>query len=235
MEAQSRAALGGSIELHNLKLPGVSGNYANTPDTAGNSITGDMEVRALVALYDWTPGAAMTIMAKNAGANQLSWRFGVDTSGNLTYAWSTLGVAFVVTKTSTSAVVAGDGQKIWVRVTMDVDNGAAGNDGAFYTSTTYNPDTNQGTWSQLGTTVTTATATSIFDSTSILELGSETTGTGNLLNGRIYRAQLYSGINGTLIADFNVESAKRDAATFTATTGEVWTITSTGANPAHIA
>jgi hypothetical protein len=41
-----------------LALGGIAGNYASTPDSVANSITGDIDIRTKVALADWTPAVA---------------------------------------------------------------------------------------------------------------------------------------------------------------------------------
>jgi hypothetical protein len=108
---------------------------------------------------------------------------------------------------------------LWVRVTLTVNNGASGNDSNFYTST------DGTTWTQLGTTVTTAGVTSIFASTSIVEVGSVNAGALGPVSGRVYRAQVLNGINGTTVLDVDCDAITSGSATsFTATTGQTVTI-----------
>ena len=53
---------GGPPQIENtLRLPGLSGNYLSTPDTAATSVTGDIDIRVKVALDDWTPSATQTL------------------------------------------------------------------------------------------------------------------------------------------------------------------------------
>ncbi len=202
-----------------LSLPGTSGHYASTPDSAANSITGDIDIRVKVAKTDWTPATADCYAAK--WNTSLAWLFRGQTTGELIYNWSADGASSVATKVSSVATGFIDGTVHWVRVTHDVDNGAGGNDVKFYTSE------DGVNWTQLGTTQTTAGTTSIFNSTAVVEVGSASGGTANQLNGKIYSAQIYDEIDGTTpLVDFNPH---RDATTPTgtitsSTTGEVWTI-----------
>ncbi len=177
-----------------LYLTGASGNYASTPDAASLDIVGDIDLRVRVNMDDWTPAAESTLIAKyTATGNQRSYALAVTATGALILRWSEDGTAL---KSSTSTVVNTytNGTTHWVRAILDVDNGAAGNTARFYTSE------DGTTWTQLGADVVTATATSIFASTAVLELGSQTGGTVNRLAGKIYRAQVLSGIAGTAVA-----------------------------------
>lgn len=211
-----------------LYLPGVAGNYASTPDSAANSITGDIDIRVRVALDDWTPAAIQLLVSKYATTgNQRSYRFYVNASGNLQFDWSVDG-ATALQKSSTSATGVSDGAEKFLRVTLDVDNGAGGNDVKFFLS---DDGVN---WTQLGNTVTTASTTAIYDGTSIVEIGSNAGGL-NATAGKIYRAIIKNGIDGTTVVDFNPADASDGASSFSSSaTGETWTVNTSGALPAQI-
>src|SRR3546814_4084966 len=70
-----------------------------------------------------------------------------------------------ITAVSTVAVPA-DSTRVSIKVTLDVNNGAAGNDVVFATA-----DSIDGTYTQLGTTVTNAGVTSVHAGTADLEIG----------------------------------------------------------------
>jgi hypothetical protein len=99
---------------------------------------------------------------------------------------------------------------------LQVNNGSSQRVNKFYTS-------DDGvSWTQLGTTVTTAGATSIFDSTSALEIGSVSLGSNNVLDGTVYRAivqSAYDTADNTTSAVFDADFASQtaDALAFTAT------------------
>lgn len=184
-------SLGGDAYLH---LPGASGDYASTPDAAALDIVGDIDIRAKVALDDWTPAAESTIVAKyTATGNQRSYALAVTATGALIFRWSENGTA-EKTETSSATVSASNGTATWVRATMDVDNGSSDAEVKFYTST------DGSTWTQLGATQLNGATTSIFASTAVLELGGQTLGTVNRLAGKIFEAQVLSGIGGTSVA-----------------------------------
>lgn len=188
-----------------LSLPGTTGNYASAPDSSALDITGDIDLRVKVSLTDWTPSTAQTIMAKYVeGGNQRSYSFGVSTTGTLSLVWTADG-ASVIAKESTVVTGITDGTTKWVRVTLDVNNGASGNNVEFYTS-------DDGiTWTKLGATVTTSGITSLFSGTASLEFGSINNGTKSNSSPTIYRAQIRNGIDGTVAFDANFESVPADS------------------------
>jgi hypothetical protein len=201
-------------------LPGALGNYLSVPDAASLDITGDLDVRVLAAMDVWASGSTGTLMSKfNTTGNQRSWLFMLTASGLLRLIWSTDGAA-QTTIDSTAAISAADGALLWTRVTVDVNNGAGGYDVKFYTST------DAVTWTQLGTTVTTAGATSFYSSSAAVEVGSYNVGTGNPISaGKIHRAEMRNGIDGTLVLGVDAGVlASGGATSFTASTGQTVTI-----------
>jgi hypothetical protein len=198
MEVNNRYMASGTY----LYLPGVASNYASTPDAAAVDIIGDIDIRVKAAFDDWTPSATQILLGKYASGTQYSYAFSVASNGRLQLGWSPLGTtASGITVSSTVSPTVVDGETIWVRATLDVDNGASGNDVKFFTS----PDGT--TWTQLGSTVTTAGTTSIFNSTAVLEVGSILVGTSNPARGKFFRAQVLNGIDGTVAFDANFETS----------------------------
>jgi hypothetical protein len=210
-------------------LPGTSGNYASTPDSAALDITADIDIRIKVACSDWTPSSAFDFLDKiTSDAAQFSYMLRLNTDGTLVQYWtedgSTLRNAF-----STVAVGAADGTPKWVRSTLDVNNGAAGRDIKFYTS-------DDGlTWTQLGTTVTQAGTTSIFSGTASLHIGGERSGVAGILAGKVYYAELRNGIGGAVVAKFDpANDAENGDTSFVSSTGETWTINQSGSPAARL-
>lgn len=205
-----------------LFLDGTSGNYASTPDAASLDIVGDIDLRVRVAMDDWTPAAESTLIAKyTATGNQRSYALAVTTTGALIMRWSEDGT---VEKSKTSSVVNSftNGTTHWVRATLDVNVG--GTDAAvdFYTSE------DGSTWTALGTQQLNGATTSIFASTAVLELGSQTAGTVNRLAGKIFRAQVLTGIGGTAVA-----SPIASTTSITDATPLTWTVQGTAYLSSH--
>jgi hypothetical protein len=193
--ATNGSAVASAQGVDAVYLPGTSGAYASTPDSAGISVTGDIDIRAKVALDDWTPAAAAWIFSKaNLAGTERSYGLSVNTTGVLQMNWSADG-STLTTKSSTVATGFTDGTAHWVRVTLDVDNGAAGNTVTFYTSE------DGSTWTQLGSTVVTAGTTSIFNGNTALEISGRTAGTQNWLIGSFFEGQIRDGIGGTVVAN----------------------------------
>jgi hypothetical protein len=109
----------------------------------------------------------------------------------LTFVWSADGTATVATVASTSAVPFTDGQTGWIRVTLDVDNGSAGNTATFYTST------DGTTWTQLDSPIVTAGVTSIFNNASVpYSVGSYHTTPTDPFFGDIFWVEVCIGLAG---------------------------------------
>ena len=226
--AADRLASLDSEELGYVYLPGVASNYLSVPDAAALDITGDIDLRVRVALDDWTPTTEQQLIAKYlVTGNQRSYRLSIrDTTGFVRLAWSNDGTAENF-KQSTVAPTASDGQPLWVRATLTVNNGSSQNEVRFYTSS------DGSTWTQLGSTVTTAGTTSVYASTSLLEVGTYNTGASNPAAFRCYRAQVLNGIGGTTVLDVDCNAITSAAATtFTATTGQTVTINKSGTRQA---
>lgn len=186
-----------------LILDGSSA-FARTPDAAALDITGDIDMRADIVMTAWPPSSERRLIAKYATTgNQRSYNLSINSVGQLRVNWSPDGTA-VLTRTSTVAVPIAIGDRIGVRATIDVDNGASGHTVTFYTSTDWS------TWTQLGSPVVTAGTTSIFSGTGVLAVGARDTPAADYLPGNIYRAEVRSGINGTVVAAPNFQGGAVD-------------------------
>jgi hypothetical protein len=207
-----------SIGFKYLDLPGTSGDYASTPDSAAASIAGDIDIRAKVALADWSSASDQALIGKWGSGTSRSYYLRADSTGRVRLFWTPDGTATnSISEISTAAVGFGDGEVGWVRAAMDVDDGSGNRVIKFYTS-------EDGiTWVQLGTTIITVGTTSIFDGTDSVTIGQ----VANAIpaTGRIYHAQVYNGIDGTLAVDFNAQDADVGDTSFVSVkTGETWTI-----------
>ena len=98
---------------NSLILPGVAGNNASTPDSAANSITGDIDIRVRVAMADWTLGADMSFVDKNFSGTESYrlimtatnfLRLDVQVSGSLRSAAATSETGFT------------DGVAYWIKI-----------------------------------------------------------------------------------------------------------------------
>lgn len=206
-----------------LYLPGVSGNYASVPDEAALDIIGDIElVIGLVAPP--TIGTSQFITKDGISGSQRSFNFNITAGGLLKLFWTVNGTGGGADVSSTAAI---DSASTWFKVTLDVDNGASGNDVTFYEST------DGETWDQVGAAVTTPGVTSIFSSTTAVGIGASAVGSFPLA-AVVARAIIKNGIDGTTVLDidFTDPAVAHGATSFTATTGQTVTINQSGTNDA---
>jgi hypothetical protein len=198
-----------------LYQPGVTLNWASTPDAAPLDITGDIDLRVDVALDSWS--SSQYLLGK-AATGQRSYNLLIVSGGFLRLEISNDGTT-VINITSTVAVGLSAGQRRWVRGTLDVDNGASGRTATFFTST------DGVTWTTLDT-VTSAGTTSLFAGTAGLVIGGNAFG-GFEAAGKFYRAQVRNGINGTVVfdADFTTGITTGAQTTFTESSSNAATVT----------
>jgi hypothetical protein len=219
------------IKADGLVLKGVTGQYASAPDSAAFSITGDIDIKVKVTLPDWTPATAPIFVAKRQDAgNQQSFYFQIFGAGTLTIGTSATGAGPILENTSTVATGVSDGATKWIRATLDVNDGAGNRVAKFYTSD------NGTTWTQLGTTVTTAGTASIFDSTSPLEIGSRNAGVNNLMNGTVHEVIIqsaYDTANNTasLVFDADFDAQTPETTSFVESSSNAATVTMQNTNP----
>lgn len=212
-----------------LYLPGATGNYVSTPDHADLDITSDIDLRAAVALDDWTPASPMTLIGKWVQtSDDRQYLVRILSAGTIDLNWSTDGTSgTALNEQSTTAPTVTDGDLLLVRATLDVDNGSGGYDVKFYTKAApvgvVNDDLLDDTgWTQLGTTVTGGSTTSIGALAGDLEVGTFNGGANGPMAGQVYAGAVLDGIGGTTAANFradvgNVGPRYRDS------TGKVWT------------
>lgn len=210
-----------------LDLPGGSGDYASTPDAAALDITGDIDIRFDATLINWVlpdyPSSGRStfdrteLVAKSA-TNQVSWELYTRLS-KLYFVWSTNGTALNAAASTVDLPLTTSG-RLAVRVTLDVDNGAGGNDVKFYTS-----DSISGSWTQLGSTVTGTGTTSIWSGTANLRIGS--IATSSLYDeaiGSVHAVEVRNGIGGSAVANPVFTSQSSGTTSFADGAGRTWTV-----------
>jgi hypothetical protein len=205
---RGRPARGPRRRLH---IPSSGTVGASTPDSAANSVTGNLDVRARWYQNVWSQDFGGLV--HKGRANTASGAYEIYArAGGLEIAWHQADGALKVA-TSPPMYARNGPQPIWGRVTLRVSDGAVD----FYMSD------DGADWRLLHST--SVGATSIRDTTAVLEVGGMSGGTLNPLNGKLLYAEVRSGIGGTVVARFDPGQAVDHAASqWTADTGEVWTI-----------
>lgn len=199
-------------------------NDALTSDKALLDVLGDMEVRVDIWPHQWQlPGVTtMVIAGKYAStANQKSWLLWLNYDGTLQFRTSPDGSTNVTFASTVPVPVTST--RLSIKVTIDVDNGAAGKTVQFFTAPSIN-----GTYTQLGATVTTAGITSIFNSTAAMSIGTAADApafaSGYTFGGKFYELQVRSSIGGTLVANPVWGSAALGATSLADGLGNTWAL-----------
>lgn len=213
--ATARANLG-AAQSRSLRLTGTASNNVSTPDSPAWNPTSTLDLRAAVALDDWTPAANTTIISHfDSSGNQRAWSLGVDTAGRPFGWYSSSGSGPIQVIASTPAVVS-DGGWLCVRSIWD----ASGPNVKMYTKPFKSLedlalDTG---WTQLGATLTSSVPGSIFDSSAPLVVGELVT-SGQQFIGRI--AGVIVGVDGVTVASPRFDSPVHPR--YTDAQGNVWT------------
>ncbi|MGD6750996.1 hypothetical protein [Streptomyces sp. BH105] len=202
---------------HFLDLDGTAENYASTPDTAALDITGDLDLRIELSASWHRPGV-QTLIGKWGGPGQRSYLMRLE-DGQLRLYFSLDGtINYTAAKTLPALP-----ERAALRSTLDVDNGA----GQWTISHFWAP-TLDGPWEQFGTFdyggVPTAPL-SLFPGPAPLAIGPVDTSTNPPrlpVEGKVYRAEVRSGINGTIVARPDFTTRPVGAASFADSAGKTW-------------
>ncbi|MFJ7269433.1 hypothetical protein ACIQV3_22775 [Streptomyces sp. NPDC099050] len=210
-----------------LVIPSGVRGRATTADTAALDITGDLDVRADLTPSVWACSTGVfgwSVFGKyNSTTNQRSWLMAIRDDGAIEFRWSADGTAFIFAL-STLPVAFGPGERGAVRATLDVNNGGGGYTVAFYTAPTL-----AGQWTQLGTSVaTTGGTTSIFNSTSGVEVGDIASNTYAPVSRQYHAIEIRSGISGSVVADPDFSAQASGTTSFADDAGRTWTTANGG-------
>ncbi|MFB7354862.1 hypothetical protein [Streptomyces gardneri] len=196
---------------------GTGTNGMTTPHNAAFSVT-DLDLRMDLALEDWTEQQGLASRWVAAGNNR-SWGVYMGGTGLIGLVWSPTGTATTITRFSSVPVGAYNGQRLTIRITLDVDNGAGGYELRIYTGRTVD-DTE---WTLLGEPLTGTSTTSLYAATAGLEFGDHSGLVLNMLNGKAFALRLMTGINGTTATRMTTRDASPGASSFTSG-GAAWTV-----------
>jgi hypothetical protein len=184
------------------------------------TVTGDIDIRVDLAMDNWVPGAVQALATRTGAAGHWAWQFAVRANGALRLTWSANG-STTIGPDSTQVLPFVKGERMAVRVTLDVDNGSSQRVLTYYTAPSI-----AGPWTQLGSTVTGA-VTSIFAATAPLDVGAR--GTIELLAGLVYGVEVRNGIDGPVVARFDATDKTPGDGTITDESGKVFTLSGNAA------
>lgn len=211
---QAGASLAALVGQGGLLLDGTANSYAETTDKAALDILGDIDIR--VETIQYVIGGFMTLLSKWTPAAQQSYQFTIVpafTQMHLTT--SSTGANSVANQ----GVISVQGFPVAFRGTLDVDNGSAGRTARYYSAATLD-----GPWVEMsGSPVTTAGVTAIFNSTSVMRLGTLGNGTQGFV-GRIHRAEVRNGIDGAVVANPDFRNLAPGTTSFADAAGNTWNL-----------
>ncbi|GGV86691.1 hypothetical protein GCM10010294_67610 [Streptomyces griseoloalbus] len=205
------------------ELPGgltYSSLFVN--DAPALDVTGDFDLRLDVALEDWSESQMLALRYQSTG-DQRSWALEI-LNGTLTFMWSPTGLlAGRIDRAATEPVRGYNGQRMALRVTLDINNGSGGYELRFWTGRTVDDEE----WHLLGDPIVGTGTTSVFAGSAYMELGAgfnfnQTPGGGSLnrMRGKAYALQLRD--SGTVKVDMSTTSATPGGTTFVDATGLTW-------------
>ncbi|MEU5094951.1 hypothetical protein [Streptomyces sp. NPDC020996] len=198
------------------EMSGAAGNKLSTPDSAAMAVT-DLDLRVEIALEDWSQ-QKIAGRYSTVGENR-SWALSLAGTGQLSFLWSPDGtLASRIARFSTESLQAYNGQRLALRVTLDVNNGAGGYELRFYTGRTVG----DAEWSLLGDPITGTSTTAVFDGSAGIELGEVSGLVDNALKGKLFAFKLMTGIGGSTAVGMTTADAAPGATSFTSG-GVVWT------------
>jgi hypothetical protein len=224
-EAAAHVQLGGTGPAHrrpNVALINTTGfaGAIGTPDAARFDILGDVDLRWVGARDAWNIAADAYVSKWDTLFGGLrSYMLSTTAARAITIKWSVDGTAELSMTSDASFPDPQSGYfaPLGIRAQLDVDAGGGNRAATFYTSSDLGA-----TWQQLGNTITTAGVTSIFNSTSAVQVGGHST-IIIVGNSYTYQAWIYDS-TGALVANPRpIDQAPR-APAFRDDQGNLWTV-----------
>lgn len=176
----------------------------------------DIDFRCRIKMDDWTPvDVARGVVEKRISNNttaDLSWEFAIRTDGSLQTIWMQ-GDGTQIDAYSGSAVTASNGDSLWLRTTVDMDDGAGHYVVKFYQGA--DGASEPGSWTQVGSTVTGGSTSNVRTNTSPFSFGTAgIAGNAAGIGGYLRRAILYTNLTATT-AVYDVDFQRANTAAFT--------------------
>lgn len=120
-----------------VDMPGTSGNYLSMPDSSANSPSGDFTLTWSGFIDDMDGTNPDPLISKRngsgAGTHTFHWNM-QNGSAAMNFLLSNDGDGWTG-QWSSSTIPVGDGVRVWLKVEVDVDNGASGSDVSFFYKT----------------------------------------------------------------------------------------------------
>lgn len=202
-----------------LESDGTGTSGLTTPDQAAFDVT-DLDVRVDIALESWEQQQALFARYTASGDNR-AWGVYLAGTGQLGFVWSPTGTSTTTTEFSdvNTPIVGYNGQRMALRVTMDVSNADGVYELRFYTGRTVDDEE----WNLLGDPVLGSAATTLPSVASRIEFGDFSGLVLNAMTGKGYAMKLMSSIGGSTAMRMTTQDASPGVSSFTSN-GLVWTL-----------
>jgi hypothetical protein len=165
----------------------------------------DIDFRVRVAPDLWTPAATQTFVARQGGVGSRGFEFHVLNTGAVEFLWypNPAVESFLSISASAGAIGGVNATPLWLRATVQLNNGLGGYTATLYTS----PATDGINWTQVAQTVTTTGgATTVGMPTGIqYEIGARGSSV-DPLSGAVFETQLRNGIGGPIMDTQPIEN-----------------------------
>lgn len=207
-----------------LRLPGVAGNYVSRADPG--IATDDLE--EIFGFIVPATGVTYTLGGQALNTTTRQWYLTLYASGIFKFVSSPDGTSGnQITRDSTESLYdyAVEGEIVYVKTTLDGDNGASGNTATFALGASPS-----GPWTPLGTDVIKPGTTTIFDGGSPVELGAVFLGTSQNVPTKIFYYSHADTIDGTPLCSPNFATATPYQTTILDTVDSAeWTVSKSAA------
>lgn len=156
-------------------------------------VTGDFTAILECDLMGGGPASQFAMCAAYGGAGSRGWRWELQAGNTMFFEWSTTGTDQIPRTSSAIPSEVLNGGRVFLRVQLDVDNGASGHTCTFAFSY------NRTTWTTIGSPIVQSGLTSIFATSTTLQLigrgGGSITSLGK--NFRFYGLELFASLDET--------------------------------------
>lgn len=202
-----------------LASDGTGTSGLTTPDQAAFDVS-DLDVRVDIALDSWETQQALFARYTASGDNR-AWGVYLAGTGQLALVWSPTGTSSTTTEFSdvNTPLVAYNGQRMALRVTLDVSNTDGVYEIRFYTGRTVDDEE----WNLLGDPILGGAATTLPAVNSRIEFGDFSGLVLNAMTGKGYAMKLLSSIGGATAMTMSTSDGVAGGSSFVSN-GLTWTL-----------
>jgi hypothetical protein len=209
---------------HFLDLDSTPANLASTPDVAALDITGDLDLRIELEASWYAPGAHTLLGKWDHPTDQRSYLMRLQ-DGSLYLSYSTNGTAagtFFHARPLPALP-----PRAALRATLDVDDGQGGRTVRFYWAASM-----AGPWTEISAPTTLTGTVTVHAGTAPLTVAPSDLTTSpprSPVEGRVYVAEVRSGIGGTIVANPDFTVRPLGSGGFTDAAGRTWSLSGSAA------